>query len=299
VQAVRKGIALTLAVAGLALLAPPASANFHLMSIRELATNPTGPDSSFIELQMYSSGQNFVNTHTVNFYTDSGGVLASFALTADVANGANQSRILVGDTGTTVTPDFTYPMFGDAVSFSGPGGAACFDNIDCVAWGNFNNTSGTPLPSPTGTPAAAIPNGSSLNRTIAPGCATLLEAGDDTNDSATDFSLGTPSPNNNTNPPTETACGGGGGDTNPPQTQITKQPKAKTTKTTAKFKFSSSETGSSFMCKLDKSAFKSCKSPKKYKHLDLGKHKFQVVATDAAGNTDASPAKAKFKIVEG
>ena len=64
-----------------------------------------------------------------------------------------------------------------------------------------------------------------------------------------------------------------------------------------KFKFKSSEPGSSFECKLDKKPFKPCKSPKKLKRLKKGKHKFRVRAIDAAGNTDASPAKDKFKVV--
>ena len=36
----------------------------------------------------------------------------------------------------------------------------------------------------------------------------------------------------------------------------------------------------------------------KYKNLDEGKHKFKVFATDAAGNTDATAAKDKFKVVD-
>ena len=47
--------------------------------------------------------------------------------------------------------------------------------------------------------------------------------------------------------------------------------------------------------KFDKAGFKSCTSPKKYKRLDDGKHKFQVRATDAAGNV-SDPAKARFKV---
>ena len=65
---------------------------------------------------------------------------------------------------------------------------------------------------------------------------------------------------------------------------------------TAKFRFTSNEPGSTFQCKLDKRKFKSCSSPKKYKKLSDGKHKFKVRAVDAAGNVDATPAKKKFKI---
>ncbi|MDX6582159.1 MAG: hypothetical protein QOI10_1343 [Solirubrobacterales bacterium] len=301
-MAVRRGLALMLTLAGLATLgwAQPASATFHLMSVREVATDPAGANSSYIELQMYAPVQNFVNGHAVTFYTGTGSLLATFTLTSNVPNGNNQDTILIGDTATAGSPDFTYDQLGDAILTYGPGGAACWDTVDCVSWGSF--TGDAMLPSRAGTPAPAIGVGQALQRSITPGCATLLEAGDDTNVSSTDFSLVTPAPRNNTVTPTETTCnggGGGGGDTKPPQTTITKQPKAKTTKTTAKFKFMSSEQGSSFRCKLDKGDFEGCNSGKvKYKHLDPGKHKFQVVATDAAGNADKTPAKAKFKVLE-
>ena len=82
-----------------------------------------------------------------------------------------------------------------------------------------------------------------------------------------------------------------------PQTKITKGPKAKTHATTAKFKFTSSEKGSTFECKLDKKKFKPCKSPKTYKKLKPGKHVFKVRAVKA-GVADPTPAKRKFKILE-
>lgn len=106
-----------------------------------------------------------------------------------------------------------------------------------------------------------------------------------------------------TEPAPNTGGGGGGGDNGTPtdktapQTKITKGPKAKTHSTTAKFKFSSSEAGSSFECKLDKKPFKRCKSPKKYKKLKPGKHVFRVRAIDKAGNVDPTPAKKKFKVL--
>ena len=84
-------------------------------------------------------------------------------------------------------------------------------------------------------------------------------------------------------------------DNTAPQTLITKA-KVNQTKRKAKFAFSSSESGSTFECKLDKEQFKGCASPKTYKKLDPGKHKFKVRATDEAGNTDSTPAVEKFKI---
>jgi hypothetical protein len=53
---------------------------------------------------------------------------------------------------------------------------------------------------------------------------------------------------------------------------------------------------STFLCKLDKKAFATCRSPKTYKNLKPGKHKFQVKARDMTGELDPSPAIQKFKI---
>ncbi len=240
---------------------------------------------------MYEAGQNLVGGHTVTLYTATGTLLASFALSGNAANGENQRTILIGDTATPGA-DLVYPMLSDAVQTYGPGGAACFENIDCVSWGAF--TGAATLPGPTGTPAPAIPTGSSLTRSIAPGCATLLEATDDTEESVADFALRTPTPRSNSTTPTEIACGGAAA----PETSITKAPKKKSTKAKAKFKFTSSAAGSTFMCKLDKGGFEECSSPFKQK-VDVGKHRFKVYAVTAAGVRDPTPAKAKFKRVKG
>jgi len=285
-----------IASAALALgLAAPAHGAFHLISVSEVATNPAGPNSAYIELQMYSPGQEFVSGHKVDFYTATGTLLASFALTSNVANGGNQRTVLIGDTAAPVAPDFTYDQLSDAVQTYGPGGAACWDTIDCVSWGNFSGAGA--LPSSPGMPAPAIPDGSALIRSTARGCATLLEPGDDQNDSATDFALGAPSPRNNSVAPTETECtGGGGGGT--PDTTITKAPKKKTAKTKATIKFRSDESGATFECSIDKGEFKTCTSPATYKRLAPGKHKFLVRARDAEGNIDGTPAKAKWKVLD-
>jgi CSLREA domain-containing protein len=94
--------------------------------------------------------------------------------------------------------------------------------------------------------------------------------------------------------------GGGGGspDRTSPQTKITKGPKGKSTSRTATFRFRSSEANSSFQCKLDRGPFKKCRSPKKFKRLKPGKHIFKVRATDAAGNTDPTPAVRKFTVLK-
>ena len=86
-------------------------------------------------------------------------------------------------------------------------------------------------------------------------------------------------------------------DTTPPETTITKHPPAKTDGPRVKYRFVSSEAGSSFECRLDRGAFKPCSSPKRLKHLDRGRHTFRVRATDAAGNADQTPAVDRFKVV--
>ncbi len=83
-------------------------------------------------------------------------------------------------------------------------------------------------------------------------------------------------------------------DTDAPETTLTKQPAKKTTKSKAKFAFEADEDDATFECKLDRKKWKPCSSPRKYKVRE-GKHKFRVRATDAAGNTDPSPAKVKFR----
>ncbi len=85
-------------------------------------------------------------------------------------------------------------------------------------------------------------------------------------------------------------------DTTPPQTKIVGGPGKGLAKGRARFRFRSSEGGSTFACKLDKGKAKKCKSPKTYKGLKPGKHKFKVWATDAAGNKDPTPAKRRFAV---
>jgi CSLREA domain-containing protein len=80
-----------------------------------------------------------------------------------------------------------------------------------------------------------------------------------------------------------------------PETTIAKKPKLNGTPT-AKFKFTSSISGSSFECKLDKGKFKKCRSPKAYKKLKPGKHVFKVRAVSPAGLADPSPATKKFTV---
>lgn len=84
-------------------------------------------------------------------------------------------------------------------------------------------------------------------------------------------------------------------DTFAPDTTITAAPPAVSGSTSATFSFTSSETGS-FACSLDGGAFASCVSPASYSGLTGSTHTFSVRASDAAGNTDATPASRTWVI---
>jgi hypothetical protein len=81
-----------------------------------------------------------------------------------------------------------------------------------------------------------------------------------------------------------------------PKTSFTAKPAKTVTKGIVTFKFKSNQAGSTFRCKLDKKAWRSCTSPQKVK-VKVGKHTFKVRATDLSGNTDATPAVYTFKRV--
>jgi subtilisin-like proprotein convertase family protein len=88
-------------------------------------------------------------------------------------------------------------------------------------------------------------------------------------------------------------------DVTPPATTITKRPANTTTKRTAKFKFKSSEAGSTFECRLDLNlGFSRCKSPLTVGRMYPGNHTFAVRARDRFGNVDATPARANWKVVK-
>ena len=85
-------------------------------------------------------------------------------------------------------------------------------------------------------------------------------------------------------------------DTTPPETTIDSGPSGTIKQNNATFSFSSSETNSTFECKLDSAAFSACSSPKKYTGLANGSHTFSVRAKDSAGNTDATPASRTWTV---
>ena len=85
-------------------------------------------------------------------------------------------------------------------------------------------------------------------------------------------------------------------DTTAPNTTITDGPSGTVNYANPTFTFTSSEPSSTFETKMDSDEWEAATSPKVYSDLADGAHAFQVRATDAAGNTDASPASQAFTI---
>ena len=79
-------------------------------------------------------------------------------------------------------------------------------------------------------------------------------------------------------------------DATPPQTTLHSGPSNPTFSSNASFTFSS-QTGATLACRLDGGEWEACTSPKAYAGLADGSHTFEVRASDAAGNVDATPAQ--------
>ena len=85
-------------------------------------------------------------------------------------------------------------------------------------------------------------------------------------------------------------------DASPPNTRLTASPSRRTRGHRAKFRFVSTEAGSSFQCKLDRRRWTACRSPQEYRRLTKGLHVFRVRARDTAGNADPTPAVRSWRI---
>jgi hypothetical protein len=220
-----RGGSLRLPIALLALTAlqlsaaPLATADDHLMRIREVSVGAStgAPNLRFVELQMTQAGQNKVVGNHVHVYNAAGSIIGTYTFPANVTNSLDQTSILIGtsQTGTFygVTPDLTMP----SPALQRSGGMVCYDDIDangvafpagardCVSWGNFT---GSP-PSATGTPfrqSGGIVDGMSMVRDISASDPARLQPADDTNNSAADFDTAFPVPRNNAS--TTTTTGG-------------------------------------------------------------------------------------------
>jgi hypothetical protein len=279
-----------LAGAFLLLAAAPAQATFHLIKVREVHPGPS--DDSYVELQMYAAGQNLLSGHAMTLYNASGSLVHSSTFSATAPNSANQQTVLIGDTRVQEAFGVAPDLVDSGLTISAAAGAACWNAgglpADCVAWGNFSGgaalqlATGTSVGSPVSPGGIAI--GKAIRRTIEPGCPTLLEESDDSDNSATDFSEVTPAPRNDSSPISEHTCAGA------PNTAIDDKPPLRSNSSSAEFTYEA-PTATSYECKLDAAAFGACPigGPVEYTGLADGSHTFQVRGVNASG-PDPTPA---------
>jgi hypothetical protein len=290
-------------MAALAAIPATASATFHEIKVREV--HPSSGDDSYVVLQMYAANQNFVGGRPMRLYNSSGTLVHTSTFAGNVSNGQSQATLLVGDTAVSSTFGVSPDLEDAGLSIPAAGGAVCWNAggipPDCVSWGNFSGGSSfsTATGTTVGNPAspAGITAGKAIRRSIAPGCSTLLENGDDTNDSATDFAEVAPAPRNNASPITEHDC-------TEPNTSITSGVPAngeRTKSEEATFTFTANPSEeASFECKLDSEpSFTACTSPKTYTGLAGGtgtSHKFEVRAKHPLNGADPTPAKREWTV---
>jgi hypothetical protein len=206
-----------------AFAASPAKADHHFVKISEVGVSAAGPsDQHYIELQMYASGQNQIAGRSVTFW-DNDGLAPPMSLPGPIGeatlsvgnpeNAESQRTVLIGDTGIQGR-DYTIQSL---TSFFDPGvtnnileaGAICFEEIDCLSWGGEDFTGEAHIPdhsAPLPASIASLLGVTAHHRTLARGCATSLDAADDTDDSSADFTGATPTPRPNATMPTEVLC---------------------------------------------------------------------------------------------
>ena len=159
-----------------------ASASFHLIKISEVGNaNP----ADYVELQMYAPGENFVADHYIRFYNGTGAVLETFHFPANVAQGGNQRTILSAATWRSHgRPSRTS---GRRRSWSTPTARpviwtrCCFPDRLRVL--RHVRQHAVAADRDAGVRDPRRRRGGHLQRSIASGCATLLELSDDTGDS--------------------------------------------------------------------------------------------------------------------
>lgn len=182
----------------LALVAGPAEASFHLMKVVQVFPGTAAaPNAQFVVIQMYSGGQTQLGGHQISVFNAAGNPIQAFTFPAAVSNGGAQARILIG----TVEAAALFGMSNDLTMTAVlplAGGKVCFDAspVDCLAWGNYSGSLtgiGTPFNAGTG----LVPGMAAIRRLDVSGGAGTLEAGDDTDNCASDFVLGVPLPRNN------------------------------------------------------------------------------------------------------
>jgi uncharacterized repeat protein (TIGR01451 family) len=203
----------------------------------------------------------------------------------------------VTKTGPATSPSGNNVSYGIALTNHGPSDAASVSLVDTVpssstfvsASQSTGPTFACTTPSPGGTgdvscTKSTLASGASATFTVVvhPSVGTTSLS----NTATASTSTNDPGPNPNSDTVDTTI---GPPDTTDPQTTIDTHPPNPSTSTSASFTFSADEP-TTFECSLDGAVLAACTSPQNYTLLVKRSHVFEVVATDLANNTDASPA---------
>jgi hypothetical protein len=173
----------------------PARAQFNLIMVEEIFPGfSSAPNAQFVELQMYAPDQTAVMGQSILVFDSTGGFLRQFGFSSVVSNGANQATLLIATAEAQTIFGLVPDAYMDPV-IDPAGGAVCYTGSnDCVSWGAYSGSTvgvGNPF-SPAG-----LPLGQSAQRRLDRGIPGILDPADDTDDSATDFVLAPPTPQNN------------------------------------------------------------------------------------------------------
>jgi glucose/arabinose dehydrogenase len=87
------------------------------------------------------------------------------------------------------------------------------------------------------------------------------------------------------------------GPASPPNTRLRRRPPKQTESATARFEFSSDQADAGFECKLGKSPYKRCRSPRIYRHLGPGRYILRIRAVSLEGRSDPTPALVRWQVL--
>jgi hypothetical protein len=82
----------------------------------------------------------------------------------------------------------------------------------------------------------------------------------------------------------------------PPDTEIQSGPSGAVASTSAVLRFTASEPGSTFQCRLGSAVWATCVSPERLSRLPDAEHVFEARAIDDRGNIDATPARHRWRV---
>jgi len=177
--------------------AAPALATFHLIKVKEVFPGTVAsPNAQYVMLQSYAAGQNMLTGHAIHVFDAHGVEITSFAFANSVANSASQMTVLIATAEAKTLFGFSTVDLTMTAALALTGGKVCYETLDCVSWGSYSGGAigtGVPFNAPVG-----LEQGRAMQRRLdIAGSPTVLDAADDTNDSANDFLFMTPAPMNN------------------------------------------------------------------------------------------------------